>query len=48
MVEATAPAMALSTYFANVGQRWDSEWLELGRPFDEAADADDVYEARKT
>ena len=34
---------AIATYFANVGQRWDAEWLELGGlPFDEAADADDV------
>ena len=28
---------AIATYFANVGQRWDVEWLELGLPFDERA-----------
>ena len=28
---------AIATYFENVGQRWDAEWLELGLPFDEAA-----------
>ena len=34
---------AIATYFANVGQRWDAEWLELGGlPFDDRADADEV------
>jgi hypothetical protein len=28
---------AITTYFANVGQRWDEEWLEFGLPFDERA-----------
>ena len=32
---------AIATYFANVGQRWDVEWLELGLPFGEVADADE-------
>ena len=33
---------AIATYFANVGQRWDAEELELtGPPFDDATDAHD-------
>jgi hypothetical protein len=35
---------AIATYFANVGQRWDAEWLELGLPFDQTADADDLVQ----
>ena len=38
---------AIATYFANVGQRWDAEWLELGGlPSDDGADVDEVHALR--
>ena len=29
LIESGQPHAAIETYFANVGQRWDAEWLEL-------------------